>query len=80
MVDQQDPIQFYRQACQKFQIQPLNRAIEGVATSVLDLSEMSISDLDLKVICLALRVDMRRLSLSSNTIEASFANYRCTKN
>ena len=57
MINKQDPIQVYLQACKDYQIHPFNRVIEGLKTNTLDLSEMSINDLDLKAICLALRVD-----------------------
>ncbi len=68
MNNQQDPIQVYHQACQNYQIHPFNTVIEGLMTNTLDLSEMSINDLDLKAICLALRVDIFMLFIMSNWI------------
>lgn len=55
-INKKDPIQVYLQACKQYQIHPFNTVIEGLNTNTLDLSEMSINDLDLKAICLALRV------------------------
>ena len=57
-INQQDPIQIYLQACKQYQIHPYHRVIEGLNLNTLDLAEMSINDLDLKAICLALRVDI----------------------
>ena len=57
LINQQDPIQVYIQACQDYKIHPFNTVIEELKTNTLDLSEMSINDIDLKAICLALRVD-----------------------
>jgi hypothetical protein len=56
-INKQDPIQVYLQACKQVKIHPINTAIDGLNSNTLDLSEMSINDLDLKAICLALRVD-----------------------
>lgn len=56
IINKQDPIQVYLHACQQYQIHSFNTVIEGLNTNTLDLSEMSINDLDLKAICLALRV------------------------
>jgi hypothetical protein len=56
LINKQDPTQVYLQACKQYQIHPFNTIIEGLNTNTLDLSEMSINDLDLKAICFALRV------------------------
>ena len=61
-ISKQDPIQVYLQACRDYRIHPFNAVIEGFKINILDLSEMSINDLDLKAICLALRVDMKQFS------------------
>ena len=58
LINQQDPIEVYIQACHDYQIHPFNTVIEGLKTNALDLSEMSIDDIDLKAIGLALRVDI----------------------
>jgi len=57
-INKQDPIQIYLKACKQYHIHPFNTVIEGLNTNTLDLSEMSINNLDLKAICLALRVDI----------------------
>lgn len=67
-ISKQDPIQVYLQACRDYQIHPFHTVIEGLKTNILDLSEMSINDLDLKAICLALRVDRSMSSLLSSSI------------
>lgn len=64
-INKQDSIQVYLQACRDYQIHPFNQVIEGFETNILDLSEMSINDLDLKAICLALRVDKNEEKLKS---------------
>ena len=56
-MNQQGPLEVYRQACQQYDLRPLNSVIEGLHSNMLNLSEMSINDLDLKAICLAIRVD-----------------------
>lgn len=62
--NQQDPIDIYLHACKQYQIRAFNQVIEGLQTNVLDLCEMSINDLDLKSICLALRVDIFVIRIS----------------
>ena len=63
-ISKQDPLQVYLQACRDYQIHPFDQVIEGLKTNILDLSEMSINDLDLKAMCLALRVDKKIECLS----------------
>ncbi|CAF1260653.1 unnamed protein product [Adineta ricciae] len=76
-INQQDPIQIYLQACKQYQIHPYHNVIEGLNLNTLDLAEMSINDLDLKAICLALRIhtNMKRIRLSANNITAQGCAY-----
>ncbi|CAF3346412.1 unnamed protein product [Rotaria sp. Silwood1] len=76
-INKQDPIQVYLQACKQYQIHPFNTVIEGLNMNIVDLSEMSINDLDLKAICLALRIHtkMKCIRLSSNNITAQGCVY-----
>lgn len=57
-INKQDPIEVYLEACKQYQIHPIDDVIEGLKTDIIDLSEMSLNDIDLKAICLALRVDI----------------------
>ncbi|CAF2043424.1 unnamed protein product [Rotaria magnacalcarata] len=76
-INKQDPIQVYRQACKRYQIHPYHSVIEGLSRDMIDLSEMSINDLDLKAICLALRIhtQMKYIRLSANNITAQGCAY-----
>ncbi|UJR33358.1 hypothetical protein I4U23_020806 [Adineta vaga] len=76
-LNKQDPIQIYLQACKQYRIHPHDSVIEGLNMNTLDLSEMSINDLDLKAICLALRIhtSMKHIRLSANNISAQGCVY-----
>ena len=52
-----NPSEIYLRMCEEKRVRPLNEVIEGLKGKNFNLSEMSISDLDLQVICLAARVD-----------------------
>ncbi|CAF0848972.1 unnamed protein product [Didymodactylos carnosus] len=52
LIDKRDPVQVYIKACQQFKIHPRNVVIDGLATTELNLQEMSINDVDLKAIWL----------------------------
>ncbi|CAF0870156.1 unnamed protein product [Adineta steineri] len=76
-INKQDPIQVYLQACKQYQIHPFDIVIKGLNTNTLDLSEMSINDTDLKIICLALRIhrNIKSIRLRSNNITSQGCVY-----